>query len=58
MRFSIVLYFFVEGLFYKLAIFGNAYLDLPVFSLFGLDPLDGVVHQVNSHGDNVIVWHG
>lgn len=57
MRLSVVFQPLIEGLFYHLAIFHYIRFDLPVFRVFLLDPLDGVIQQIRGKWDDVITWH-
>ena len=53
---AVVFHPLIEGLFYHLAVFQHIRFDLPVFRVFLLDPLDGVVQQIRGKWDDVIAW--
>ena len=58
MGLAVILDLFVKHPLHKLAVFHDVALDLPVFGLLGLDPLDGVLQQVKGQRDDVIIGHG
>ena len=58
MGLAVILELFVKHPLHKLAVFHDIALDPLVFRLFGLDPLIGVLHQVQRQRDDVIIWHG